>query len=191
MSLWRVAGALALTLTALFCLTAAWLSQDKDVYRSSLESSQLILADLQLVGKEAAALKAETGQFPEIDQIEKRIDPMALQRIGPQQWGRARNEWKLSSLISIASPQETCALGEETRLSKDALRYHRLCYWRGEWFEEYVPESREHSVPTSLEDYLASPWQTAAIALLGLGLLSAAYIVVRPWMRRKVQVDAA
>jgi hypothetical protein len=87
-------------------------------------------------------------------------------------------DWELSSLISVAKPRETCALGEETRLSKDAMRYHRLCYWRGEWFEEYVPENGEHSIPTSLDDYLASPWQTLAITMLGIGLLVCAYALV-------------
>lgn len=189
MSAARLAGALALGIAALFCLVAAWVSQDKDVYQSSLENSRLILADLQHIGKEANALKAQTGRFPDIDEIEKRIDPLALQWIGPQRWGRTRDEWKLSGLISIASPQETCALGEETRLSSDALRHFRICYWRGEWFEEYVPESGEHSVPTSLADYLASPWQTAATALLGLALLAAAYRIIRPIKRRQVQRD--
>ncbi|AOL94365.1 hypothetical protein [Porphyrobacter sp. LM 6] len=181
----RILGSLLFLSAALFFLFGAWMSQNPDFYRDSLENSRVILADMRLLGEKASAFEGNTGRFPTVAELQDRVDPMALQWIGPQRWGRVRNDWKLSGAISIASPQETCALGEETRLSKDALRYYRLCYWRGEWFEEYVPATGEHSLPTSLEDYLASPWQTAAIAMLGLGLLACAYVLV--FRRRRLK----
>ena len=181
----RLTGGLLLMLTALFLLLAAWVSQDRSFYRDSFEKSQLILADMTLLGEKASAFEGGTGRFPNVDELQDRIDPMALKWIGPQRWGRARTDWELSGTISIALPQETCALGEETRLSKDALRYHRLCYWRGEWFEEYVPATGEHSLPTILDDYLAPWWKTVLIALLGCGLIAAAYALVMPRQQRQ------
>jgi hypothetical protein len=174
----RLLGIFLFLPAALFFLFGAWMSQDRDFYGDSLENSKVIYADMKLLGKAANAFKLETGRFPKVDELQERIDPMALQWIGPQRRGLSRNDWNLSGSISVALPGETCALGEETELSKDALRYHRLCYWRGEWFEEYVPASGEHSIPTNLDDYLASPWQTFAVAMLGFGLLACTYFLV-------------
>ena len=182
----RLLGSVLFVAAALFFLFVAWMSQDQEFYQDSLENSRVVLADMRLLGEKARAFEGDAGRFPSVDELQDRIDPMALQWIGPQRWGRERMDWELSGMMSIASPQETCALGEETRLSKPALRYHRLCYWRGEWFEEYVPATGEHSLPTSSEDYLAPWWKTVLIALFGCGLLAAAYALVMPRQRRHV-----
>ncbi len=174
----RLLGFLVFLPAALFFLFGAWMSQDPDFYADSLENSKVIHADMKLLGTAANAFKLETGRFPNVGELQARIDPAALEWIGPRRGELLRKDWKLSDSISVARPGETCALGLDTELSKDAMRYHRLCYWRGEWFEEYVPGTGEHSIPTSRDDYLASPWQTLAIAMLGLGLLVCAYALV-------------
>jgi len=174
----RLLGFVVFLPAALFFLFGAWISQDPDFYADSLENSKVIHADMKLLGEAANAFKLETGRFPNADELQARIDPAALKWIGPRRGESSRKDWKLSNSISVATPGETCALGLESELSSDAMRYHRLCYWRGEWFEEYVPETGEHSIPTSYDDYLASMWQTVVVAMLGVGLLVCAYALV-------------
>lgn len=174
----RLLGFLVFLPAALFFLFGAWMSQDPDFYADSLENSKVIHADMKLLGAAASAFTLETGRFPNVDELQARIDPAALEWIGPRRGELSRKDWKLSDSVSVARLGETCALGVETGLPKDAMRYHRLCYWRGDWFEEYVPGTGEHGIPTSHDDYLASPWQTLAIAMLGLGLLVCAYALV-------------
>jgi len=174
----RLFGGMVLGLAGLLVLWAIWSLNDLATYRSSLDNSRAILADFRVLGAEAEAVRKETGRFPQAAELEDKVYPAALAWLGPERRRIAHDEWNLADMLSIARPGETCIIGEGSRLSKSALDHYRLCHWRGEWMEEFVPATGEHSLPTSLEDYLPAWWQTLGIALFGLGLVMLAVRLV-------------
>jgi hypothetical protein len=175
---------MVLGLAGLLVLWAIWSLNDLATYRSSLDNSRAILADFRVLGEEAEAFRARTGRYPSAAELGESVDPAALGWIGPDRWKQAREEWKLADMLGTAEPGGTCIIGEETRLSEAALGHFRLCHWRGEWMEEYVPATGEHSLPTSLEDYRPAWWQTLGIALLGFGFVALAVRLVLPVRRQ-------
>ena len=137
LTLFLACAAVAVALIAIVSLAPAG---EGNLY--NLEKSRQIQADLQEIGDFTEAFRAEHRRLP------VRAELAA--------W-MAGHKWHIVDRAgTIQLVTDAGCLGDSSQLSEGSGSY-RICYWRGEWFEEYAPETGETSLPQSVDDYDA-PW---------------------------------
>ena len=136
------------------------LMNDVGMYDDSFKQSQTILRNFEAIAKRTEAYHEESGLIPDQHVIDDALMELRLP---------ADTHW-------IAAPSETCHGNQNAELGQKAMASYRICMWRGEWLEEYSPQTGKHTLPTSISDYAPTYWLNALAALIALFL---GYMAVR------------
>ncbi len=168
--------AVMLGLLSMCAFGMIWVLNDLSTYEESYQSSQQILSGFRLMGEFTEEFRRTNGRAPN--------DKELLQGIDSKQFEfRVFNELDASqtSPVWISASSEPCLANEDSTAIVSPHSTYRICYWSGEWIEEYAPETGEHSLPSRLEDYRPTLWQSSAALLIAFFLMFCAH---RAWPSR-------
>jgi hypothetical protein len=132
---------------------------------SAVDDSRRLERNFQEVGEAAEAFRRFHNRLPTVDELDNRIA------------SSNRGSFQATGVYLV----EAECIERNPNIQRDKVTYY-ISHWRGEWFECYYPETREHSLILNADQYAFSGaiWSdTILIGSLAAGCLFIAWTCLR------------
>jgi len=151
-------------LLLLFGFVIASLNPPTKLIEHSLENDKKIQADFELVGAFTQSFLHKNNRVVTDAELKQWAKDIEFQIISMD--GENGNLW-------ITESGDTCGAAGEAKLPTEK-RLYLLCYWRGEWVEEFSPETSSTSVPSKKSDYdfTKQNWRDLLLVIILVGGLA-------------------
>jgi hypothetical protein len=163
-SIVRKAFSTILFIFAALLVFAMHLINDDDLAHHSFENSQIIQQEFEKIGNFTESFREIHGSLPQLGEFEN--------------W-YSRQNFKVMKFndqngapVFLSKNGESCGktdASENLEFWAANKNHYALCFWRGEWFEAYVPQSRQSTLPKSIDEYRLS-WGGLLIWLALIGI---------------------
>ena len=165
MSIVRKIFSALLFVFAAFLIFTLHLINDNNLAQYSFEKSRIIKQEFKQVGGFTESFRKMHGRLPESDEFDTWYSRQNFETMNFQEQNGAP--------IFFTENGESCGKTDKSENSEfwaANKNYYALCFWRGEWFEAYVPQSRQSTLPKSIDEYRLS-WGAFLIWIALIGLI--------------------